>query len=83
MYKVIPLSCGGDGIHYLYDAMQGRVSANGHVSSTEIIVNGAHHANNIEVGGTFSLICSDFPCKYIQMTALLSIRLCQNAQMSA
>lgn len=44
-----PLCSGGDGIHNLYDAMQGRVSANGHVSSTEVIVNGAHHANNIQV----------------------------------
>ena len=64
MCKVVPLSCGGNGIHNLYDPMQGRVGADGHVSSTEIIVNGAHHANNIEVGGTFSLIWCEFPCIY-------------------
>lgn len=55
----IPLCGGGDGIHDLYDAMQGRISADGHVSSTEVIVNGAHHANNIEVGSGLGLICRD------------------------
>lgn len=33
-----PLGRGGDGIHYLYDAMQGRVRANGHVCATEVVV---------------------------------------------
>lgn len=55
----IPLCGGGDGIHDLYDAMQGRISADGHVSSTEVIVNGAHHANNIKVGSGLCLNCRD------------------------
>lgn len=61
MYKCVPLCCCGDGINYLNDAMQGRVSADGHVSSTEVIVDRAHHANNVEVGGTLGLICCDLP----------------------
>ena len=56
MTKCIPLCCGGDGIHYLNDAMQGRVRADGHVSSTEVIVDGSHHANDVEVGGTLRLL---------------------------
>lgn len=59
MVPCIPLCCGGDGIHYLYDAMQRRVRADGHVSATEVIVNGAHHANDIEMGGTFGLTWGD------------------------
>lgn len=59
MVTCIPLCCGGDGVHNLYDAMQGRVCADGHVSATEVIVNRAHHANDIEMGGTLGLIGRD------------------------
>lgn len=44
---VWPLCCCGDGIHHLNDAVQGRVCANGHVGATEVIVDGAHHANDV------------------------------------
>lgn len=59
-FKAIPLRCGGDGIYYFNNAMQGAVSANCHISSTKVIVNGAHHANDVEVGGVLCLICCDF-----------------------
>lgn len=62
----VPLCCGCDGIHNLYDAMQGRVRPNGHVSATEVVVNGAHHANNVEVGGRLGLIGCDFTWAQIQ-----------------
>lgn len=52
----VPLCCGRNGVHYFYDAMQSTVSANGHVRPTEVVVNGAHHTNNIKVGGTLGLI---------------------------
>lgn len=55
MFTCIPLCCGGDGVHYLYNAMQSRVGANGHVGATEVVVNRAHHANDIEMGGTLGL----------------------------
>lgn len=51
----VPLCCGGDGIHNLDDAMQGRVRPDGHVGATEVIVNGAHHANDVEMGGILGL----------------------------
>lgn len=34
-----PLSGSGDGIYNLYDPVQGRVSANGHVSAAKVVVN--------------------------------------------
>lgn len=55
----IPLCCGGDGVHYLYDAMKGRVCPDGHVGATEVIVNGAHHANDVEMGGALGIIRCD------------------------
>lgn len=56
MVACIPLCCGGDGVHYLYDAMQGRVCPDGHVGATEVIINGAHHADDVEMGGSLGLI---------------------------
>lgn len=50
-----PLCCGGDGIHDLNDAMKGRVCANGHVGAAEVIINGANHANDVEMGGILGL----------------------------
>ncbi len=58
MLTYIPLRCGGDGVHYLYNAMQGRVCPDGHVSATEVIVNRTHHADDVQMGGTVGLICS-------------------------
>lgn len=39
--------------------MQGRVRPDGHVGATEVIVNGAHHANDVEVGGILGLAGCD------------------------
>lgn len=66
----IPLSCGSDGVHYLYDAMQSRVCPNGHVGATEVVVNRAHHANDVEMGGTLGLICCDLTWAQIEMTTI-------------
>lgn len=62
MVAYIPLCCGGNGVHYLYDAMQGRVCPDGHVGATEVIINGAHHANDVEMGGSVGLIWRDLTC---------------------
>lgn len=35
----LPLSSSSDGIYNLYDPVQGRVSANGHIGATKVIVN--------------------------------------------
>lgn len=43
-----PLSSCHDSINHLNDPMQGWVGSNGHVRATEVIVNGANHANNVE-----------------------------------
>lgn len=55
MVACLPLCRGGDGVHYLYDAMEGRVCTDGHVGATEVIVNGAHHADNVEMGGVLGI----------------------------
>lgn len=55
----VPLCCGGDGIYNLDDAMQGRVRPDGHVGAAEVIVNGAHHAHDVEMGGTLGLVGCD------------------------
>lgn len=34
-----PLSGSSDGIYNLYDPVQGRVGADGHISATEVVVN--------------------------------------------
>lgn len=47
---VLPLSGRGDGVHHLDDAVQGGVSANGHVGATEVVVDGAHHAHDVQMG---------------------------------
>lgn len=39
--------------------MQGRICANGHIGSTEVVVNGAHHADDVQVGGTLGLMNGD------------------------
>lgn len=40
--------------------MQGRVRPDGHVGATEVVVDGAHHADDVEVGRRFGLVGSDF-----------------------
>ena len=54
-----PLGCRCDGVHHLYDAVQGRVSADCHVGAAEVIIDGAHHANNVEMCGALSLVIGD------------------------
>lgn len=49
LFSVSPLSSGHDSIYYLHDAVQGGVSADGHVSTTEVVVNGAHKAYDVQV----------------------------------
>lgn len=44
-----PLSGGHDGVHHLDDPVHGRVCADGHVRAAEVIVDGADHANNVEL----------------------------------
>ena len=36
--------------------MQGRISTDSHVRATEVIVNGAHHAHNIQVAAAHGLL---------------------------
>lgn len=67
----LPLCRGCDGIYYFNNAMQGAVSANGHISSTEVIVDGAHHADNVEMGGVICFICCDFSWNQIQTSFFL------------
>lgn len=49
LFSVSPLSSGHDSIYYLHDAVQGGVSANGHVSTTEVVVDGAHKAYDVQM----------------------------------
>lgn len=51
-----------DGVHGLDDAVEGGVSANGHVGATEVIVDGAHHANNVQVGVKLALLLRNLAC---------------------
>lgn len=44
-----PLSRGHDGINDLHDAVQRRVSADGHVGATEVVVYGAHQPDDVQV----------------------------------
>lgn len=56
MCVCVPLCSSRYGVHHLYDAVQGGVSANGHVSTTEVVVYRAHHAHDVEVRRTLSLL---------------------------
>lgn len=51
----VPLRRGGDGIHNLNDAMKSRVRSDGHVGAAEVIIDGAHHADNVKMGGILGL----------------------------
>lgn len=48
-HSVWPLCSGHDSINYLHDAVERRVCSNGHVSATEVVVNGAHKPHDVEV----------------------------------
>lgn len=52
-----------DGIHGLDDAVEGRVSADGHVSAAEVVVNGAHHADDVQVGVSLAFLLRDLTCR--------------------
>lgn len=53
---------GSDGVHGLDDAVEGRVSADGHVGATEVVVDGAHHANDVQVGVSLALLLCNLTC---------------------
>ena len=42
--------------------MQGGVGADGHVSAAEVVVDGAYHAHDVEVGGGLRLCVGDLAC---------------------
>jgi len=44
-----PLSGGHDGVHHLDDPVQRRVGADGHVGAAEVVVDGADHADDVEL----------------------------------
>jgi hypothetical protein len=52
----VPLCSSRDGVNHLYDAVQGGVGADGHVSATEVVVDRAHHAHDVEMRRTISLL---------------------------
>lgn len=54
-----PLRRGGDGVHNLHDAVQRRVGTDGHVSAAEVVVDGAHHAHDVQVARALSLLRRD------------------------
>lgn len=60
---LLPLSSGGDGIYNLHDPVQGRVSTNGHISATEVIVDGANQPHDVQVAGLCRLLGCDLPCE--------------------
>lgn len=54
-----PLSGGHDGVHHLDDPVQCRVSSDGHVGATEIVVDGADHADDVELRVTAGCLLAD------------------------
>lgn len=61
MYDVIPLCSSGDCVNHLHDTMQGRISSDGHVCSTEVIINRTHESHNVQVGVLLSQCVCDSP----------------------
>lgn len=49
----------GNGINSLNDPVESWISADSHVRATEVIVNGAHHAHDVQVGVLGFLLLSD------------------------
>lgn len=58
---ISPLSRGHDGVHHLDDPVQCRVGADGHVRAAEVVVDGADHANNVELGVAVGSVLIDQP----------------------
>ena len=78
---VWPLCCGGDGVHHLHDAVQGGVGANGHVSAAEVIVDGADHANNIQVGRFLGFFVRNITWKTLNIYKLICCIISRNLLM--
>lgn len=57
-----PLRSGGDGIDHLHDAVQRRVSTDGHVCPTEIVVDGAHQPHDVQAAVLLRHLLADLPC---------------------
>ncbi len=64
MCLYVPLSCCCDCIHYFHDPVQSRISANGHVCATEVIVNRANHPDDVQMRWSFGLLCCDLTYKH-------------------
>lgn len=54
-----PLSGGHDGIHHLDDSVQCWVCSNGHVRAAEVIVDGADHADYVELWVAARVLLAD------------------------
>lgn len=61
MYKFLPLRSSADCIDDLHDAMQGRISSDGHVRSTEVVIDRTHESHNVQMGVLLSQRVCDFP----------------------
>lgn len=48
IFWLSPLCGGHDGVYHLDDSVQGRVGADRHVGSTEVVVDGAHHPHDVQ-----------------------------------
>lgn len=60
---VRPGGCGGDGVDDLSDAVEGRISADGHVCPTEIIIDGAHQSHDVQVSVLLGRFRCDSTCE--------------------
>lgn len=69
---VTPLCRCSDGVHHLHDSVQSRVGTDGHVSATEVIVDGTHHPDDVQVGRFLGIIFSDFTYRTKQTQTLRS-----------
>ena len=47
-------------INGLNNSVQSRVGPNSHVSSTEIIIDGTHHTDDVKMGTALGLLGGDF-----------------------
>lgn len=60
---LVGISGGRDGIHSLDDPVKGGVGTDGHVGAAEVIVDGAYHAHDVQVGVLCLLFLSDLTWK--------------------
>ena len=56
--------------------MQGRVSPDGHVGPTEVVVDRAHHTDNVEVGARLGLLRGDTRCERTIRSMSFTVRCC-------